>query len=290
MLAAALEHEKDSRGPHHIGRGSGVAGSLIGSGRGSEIYGQAARSLANTLGRETDDWETEDYARAKMVAGLKSIAARMAPADAATILASALKKGTISSSRTELARVLSGTVDQLEDAEANRLADEFIASLDRDSLDSIAPELLSQLEAGRAHALAWDLASRMCSEPQIDRDALSRILTDTSREQRARRAARMALAGPGPEGMLEAAMRVSADPFPCRLTTQELVELLKMPTCFGNARRIVLDHLGNRYSRHFVNHWAFVRFATEQKLGLDFTTPPKRPDGMGSPKRTRARN
>ena len=82
-------------------------------------------------------------------------------------------------------------------------------------------------------------------------------------------------------------MRISAEPFPCRLTTQELVELLKMPTCFGQARRIVLDHLGNRYKRHFVNHWAFVRFATEQKLGLDFTTPPKRPDNKGSPKRTR---
>ena len=46
---------------------------------------------------------------------------------------------------------------------------------------------------------------------------------------------------------------------------------------FGPARRAVLDHLGNRYGRHFVNHWAFVRYAREQNLGLDFTTPPKRP-------------
>ena len=29
----------------------------------------------------------------------------------------------------------------------------------------------------------------------------------------------------------------AAEPFPCRLTTQELVDLLKMPTCFGAARR-----------------------------------------------------
>ena len=41
---------------------------------------------------------------------------------------------------------------------------------------------------------------------------------------------------------------------------------------------MVLDHLGNRYGRRFVNHWAFVRFAREQNLGLDFTTPPRRPD------------
>jgi hypothetical protein len=51
-----------------------------------------------------------------------------------------------------------------------------------------------------------------------------------------------------------------------------------MPTCFGRARRVVLDHLGKRYGRGFFNHWAFVRFAREQNLGLDFTTSPKRPD------------
>jgi hypothetical protein len=65
---------------------------------------------------------------------------------------------------------------------------------------------------------------------------------------------------------------------PCPLETQQLIELLKMPTCFGGARRVVLDHLGNRYGRRFVNHWAFVRFADEQGLKLDLTTPPKRPD------------
>jgi hypothetical protein len=71
---------------------------------------------------------------------------------------------------------------------------------------------------------------------------------------------------------------IAVQPYPCRLTTQELVELLKMPTCLGQSRRAVLDQLGNRYGRRFSNHWAFVRFAQEQNLGLNFTTPPKRPD------------
>jgi hypothetical protein len=61
-------------------------------------------------------------------------------------------------------------------------------------------------------------------------------------------------------------------------STQELVELLKMPTCFGRIRRVVLDHLGNRYGQRFVNHWAFVRYAREKGLKLDFTTPPRRPN------------
>jgi hypothetical protein len=62
-----------------------------------------------------------------------------------------------------------------------------------------------------------------------------------------------------------------------RLSTQDLVDLLKMPTCFGQARQIVLKHLGNRYGRTFANHWEFVRYAKEQQPDLDFTTPPKRP-------------
>jgi hypothetical protein len=64
---------------------------------------------------------------------------------------------------------------------------------------------------------------------------------------------------------------------PCRLTTPELVELLKYPTCFGPARQVILKHLGNRYGRTFANHWDFVRYAREHDLGLDFTSPPKRP-------------
>ena len=58
-----------------------------------------------------------------------------------------------------------------------------------------------------------------------------------------------------------------------------------MPTCFGPARRVVLDHLGNRYGRRFINHWAFVRYAQEHNLDLDFTTPPKRPDPKKSVER-----
>ena len=50
-----------------------------------------------------------------------------------------------------------------------------------------------------------------------------------------------------------------------------------MPTYFGEARNVVLKHLGNRYGRSFANHWEFVHFAQEQHLDLDLTSPPKRP-------------
>jgi len=41
---------------------------------------------------------------------------------------------------------------------------------------------------------------------------------------------------------------------------------------------VIIDHLERRYGRRFNTVWAFVRFAEDAKLGLDFTTPPVRPD------------
>jgi len=69
----------------------------------------------------------------------------------------------------------------------------------------------------------------------------------------------------------------ACQPLSCRLSTQNVVELLLVPTCFGKARQVVLKHFGSRYGSRFANHWDFVRFAKEQHLDLDFTTPPKRP-------------
>jgi tRNA A-37 threonylcarbamoyl transferase component Bud32 len=82
----------------------------------------------------------------------------------------------------------------------------------------------------------------------------------------------------GCPGLLSCALQLPAlEPLPSRLSTPQLVELLKHPVCVGDARRIVLDHLGNRYKRTFADQWEFVRFAEEKKLDLDFATPPKRP-------------
>jgi hypothetical protein len=74
----------------------------------------------------------------------------------------------------------------------------------------------------------------------------------------------------------------AAEPPPCRLSTPQLVELLKMPACVGEDRRVVLDHLGNRYRRYFADVWEFTHFAQEQNLDLDFTSPPKRPERMSA--------
>jgi hypothetical protein len=67
------------------------------------------------------------------------------------------------------------------------------------------------------------------------------------------------------------------------------VDVPKMPTCFGAARRVVLDHLGNIHHRRFLNHWAFVRFAEENHLNLDLKSPPKRPGSRSGVSDSRGR-
>ena len=86
------------------------------------------------------------------------------------------------------------------------------------------------------------------------------------------------LAGIGNPLVAFATLGPALEPLPCSLSTPELVELLKQPTCFGPARRGILDQLQNRFRRHFIDQWEFVRFAQEQNLGLDFTTPPQPPE------------
>jgi hypothetical protein len=54
------------------------------------------------------------------------------------------------------------------------------------------------------------------------------------------------------------------------MSTQQLIEFLKMPTFTAELRRVILDRLGNRYRRNFAEVWEFVRYAEEQNLDLDF--------------------
>jgi hypothetical protein len=73
----------------------------------------------------------------------------------------------------------------------------------------------------------------------------------------------------------------AAEPLPCRLTTQERGNLLKMRTSFGASRRVVLGHIQRR---RFLNPWEFVHNASEHHLDLE--SPQRRPrptiDSTGS--------
>jgi hypothetical protein len=68
----------------------------------------------------------------------------------------------------------------------------------------------------------------------------------------------------------------AAQPLPSQSSTQELVELLKLPACVGPARDVILRQLGQKCNRHFADVWDFVDYAHAHLPEIDLTTPPKR--------------
>jgi hypothetical protein len=118
----------------------------------------------------------------------------------AGVLADALEHEKLEPERQALAtdlRSLAGRLDSSEtgpgrrwtarlhdDSEKHRICVKMLHSPAPDTLAAAAPILLYQLTAMEAHALARDLAPKLCSEPETDTDALSQIMTDTSRRER----------------------------------------------------------------------------------------------------------
>jgi len=116
---------------------------------------------------------------------------------------------------------------------------------------------------------------------------MSAVLTGLDAPETSRRAAAVAaLAGHGARTShsisIPAFLHSTLEPLPCRLSTADLVELLKYPTCVGSARRVILNQFEQGYRQKFADQWAFVRFAEKQTIGLDFMTPPVRLDFASS--------
>jgi hypothetical protein len=238
--------------------------------------------------------------------GLAVVAGKLEPVEAARLLTQALAQEKNVFARWPLTKGLAAVAGRLEPAEAARICIEVARSeihgLDRGIDEATQPEdvervsiLLQPLDSEAASHAAGVFARCIVSQSDLyyrengmglehairAEELLERFLTHSPRSQVRQRAIALAVAiGTTQSDPLAslASLQAAAEPLPCRFTTQELVELLKMPTCVGEVRRVILYQLGNRYGRRFDTHWDFVRFAQEKGLNLDFTTPPKRPD------------
>jgi tRNA A-37 threonylcarbamoyl transferase component Bud32 len=254
ILTQALAKTNDSNIRSNLARGLlAVAGRL-----GPKGPAQTAATLIEVMARTTDPGALSWLAKA-----LSAVATQLGPKEAAqsaAALTQAMVKmtgamtGAMIEPRdlSEPAVALSSVVDPLEPKDAAQAAAILIQAM-RGS-----PETWSEMDQG-----------------------LRAVLMPAPRPELSRRtAAVLAMVGPlaGTGQPLVAAARLSpaVEPLPCRFSTPQLVELLKQPTCVGRARRVILDQLANRYRRPFADQWAFVRFAQEQNLGLDFTSPPRR--------------
>jgi hypothetical protein len=303
MLTQLLEKEKDQRKKWILAAG------LAALAPGVEPD-QAASLLARVLEKDTDLMVSVDMAKA-----LAAVARRLDPDEGARLLgrfvrllAGEIEKAAKSENADrgvgalEPGQALLAVATLLGPAEASKVCAPVIENLRRCAaklepwtlkfeLESVAARLIQTLEPEHAYRLSKKMAEEFCASGDAnDLDFytdfgsrtknLDAFLTNAGQPEVSRRAVALAtaigLAGGRPFATL-AALPESSEPLPCRLSTQDLVDLLKMPTCFGEARKIVLKHLGNGYGRRFANHWEFVRFAQEQQLDLDFTTPPKRP-------------
>jgi YD repeat-containing protein len=301
QLCDSLAGETNSIHRRTLAEALGVLARELDQSESVYLCGQAAQVLGRSLEQNTGPDDAIQIA-----AGLVAVVHRMDQTQASKLLVSALEREPDVETRNALASSLVDVTARLTERDASRVCSSAVRILirclaqqpeNREWLYDAIGRLLLRLDPEIARSQARELALLILSKDNENATRwgydgagyLRSILTDSSRTAVPQRLW-ISFLGLGEVGLPASALAVAVtslglERLPCRLTTQELVELLKMPTCFGPARRVVLDHLSNRYGREFKNHWAFVRYAREHNLGLDFTTPPKRPDPKKSVER-----
>jgi tRNA A-37 threonylcarbamoyl transferase component Bud32 len=256
----------------------------------ARVRTQAAATLSQAMAKTIDPDALERLAQ-----GLAAVASRLERKQAAATLSQAMAKETDAASLEPLAGGLAAVAGRLERKEAARCCAQAAATLTKamgKTTDPAAQERLARGLAAVAGRLQPKEAARCCAPAAAilsqelagrtnfrDLDCVARGLAAVAGGLEPKEAAQFfAILIPVMAQMKDSSVLDQGPKLVgCRLSTPQLVELLKHPTCMGPARRAILDELEHRYRRTFADHWAFVRFAKEQKLGLDFTTPPQRP-------------
>jgi serine/threonine protein kinase len=294
LLDEALKREGVSNLRMWLAEGLAAAAERLPPSEAARACGPAAQLLADALQGEGDD-------RCFLGKGLAALVDRLAPADAARVcvpaaqrLAASLEQRTDESFRRLYAESLAAVVMHIDAADAVPICRKAIQSIrqalanDPTTLSKLfyyqaMASLLGSIDPEEARQIARDMANWIGSATMSYYSAaglafdevLDCALSETphSQDWRQKTVIKPASARETTTGVPTMPAR---QPPTCRLTTQELVELLKMPTCYGEARKVILKHLGHRYGRRFADHWEFVEYARSHDLKLDFTTPPVR--------------
>ena len=203
----------------------------------------------------------DDQALPPLAQGLSAVAARLGPEEAkgaAATLSQAMTQTTDPDALSHLARGLTTVATRLDPKEAAIILTQAMTKAT--DQEALSPQLvLPPLAQGLSAVLLREDASRSVQRGEGVAGAVG------------------VLSGPGSVLIAPALLQPALEPLPPPLPAQTLVDLLKQPFCVGEARRLVLEQLARHYQRPFADQWDFVRFAQEQGLELDFTTPPKRP-------------
>jgi len=285
--------QKTSRGYDLYLLANGVNG--IATELGPEDAAAAADLLARAMSRTTDPTNLN-----ALMTALSAVAERLGRKEAsatAAILLQTMNKTTDPNTLYQLTWVLSAVAQRQGPEEATHTRSEAAhilaeaASKNKDSNSAYSVALATPLMAtwlqrqersNVADVLTWTSGTANGQQADGFLQGLSSVLSEVEPPDLTQRASAVAgvvgaFSGTGqPLGSL-VLLRPAAKLVACRLSTQQLVDLLKMPTCLGDTRRLVLDYLGTRYERSFSDHWDFVEYAREHLPEVDLTTPPKRP-------------
>jgi hypothetical protein len=257
ILIQAMNTTKDANTLSSLAWGLAAVTARMEKGHAAEACAQAAATLIQAMTTNKVPW---------LSLNLSVVAKQMEPAKAAEVCARAAAiliqdMTTTKDVRAwlQLSETLSAVAARMEPGRAAQACAQAAATLSQAMPTTTNAQALGQLPQGLSALLAgvdyWEQEGRAV--------ALAKALG---------RAAN----GYGPLACLPL-LQPALEPVPCRLSTQQLVELLKHPLFVNEARRVVLDHLGRRYGRRFADVWEFVAWAQEHEPNLDFTTPPQRP-------------
>jgi hypothetical protein len=247
-LAEALATARDQEARSSLAEALGAVAARMGPAEAAALVQPLAEALVK-------GWDPLDGSGPnRLVEALKAVAVRLNPTEAvvaARQLADTLARGTPPDPRAKLAAALGAMAARMEFPEAARQL-----------VDALARETNSKARHVLARAL-MDVGAEIKPIEVVPRSLLSaQAVTDWI--------------SPSPHPGNIAILPRAIEPLPCRFTTQQLVDLLKMPACVGEARTVILEQLSNRYKRSFADLWEFVEWAQEHEPGLDFTSPPKR--------------
>jgi serine/threonine protein kinase/tetratricopeptide (TPR) repeat protein len=235
----------------------------------------AAHSVLEAMGKTVNAPNTE-FLLHYLTQALSALVARLEPPEASKLTSAAAKRVVAVMRQTNdpitllwLAKALVPLASQLEPEDAAFVARSLVEAIGKSSIwVERSDKDYSLLNNATSRSLAQILSALAVGGPLEPREAAGRAVV-------AARAIGEELSPPtrlsGLATLLQASQR------PCRFSMQELVDLLKMPTCVGPARDEVLRLLGQKCDRRFADVWEFVDYAHQYQPDLDLTTPPKRP-------------
>jgi serine/threonine protein kinase len=262
---------------------------------------QVVLLLVRAIGKQAEPQTLSQLTEA--VAALSPRLGSGAAQKAAAALAEMMRQESRPNALGPLGQALAAVAPRLEPTAAQQTTAALIPVIrttgNADALAALAPPLaalavrLEPTEAQQAAAVLIQAQSKVNESyylPQLTQAVQEILSGEPFAMVRSRHSALAGTVSSAPGQPLTAlALLTVLTPLPPPLPAQVLVDLLKHPFCVGPSRRLVLDQLERHYRRPFADQWDFVRFAEEQSLDLDLTSPPQRAPTQAIPPTTEAR-